>query len=155
MPPTSLYASPFVAGSTNASPFSLDSKDPQAMRRTSSSSSKFLSEDEDDDDEEDVPLIVLKTRYLLSGRTTKVGQGLGISMVPGFEQDRQERGFVSASTAKVGQGLGISMVPGLESRQERSVSLQRKKSIHHLKGSKIRSGRRGAVTMKIIESYLD
>ncbi|KAL4259046.1 hypothetical protein AB1N83_007734 [Pleurotus pulmonarius] len=100
MPSTSLYASPFVAGSTNASPCSLDSKDPQTMRRASSSSSKFSSEDEDDDDDENVPLIVLKTRYLLSGRTTKVGQGLGISMVPGLEQDRQERGFVSASTAK-------------------------------------------------------
>ncbi|KAJ8701963.1 hypothetical protein PTI98_000713 [Pleurotus ostreatus] len=160
MSSTSLYASPFVAGSTNTSPFSLDSfKDPQAMPSASSSSSKFSTEREDDD--EDVPLIVLKTRYLLSGRTAKVGQGLGLSMVPGLEEDRQEqqvyqeRGFVSGSTAKVGQGLGISMVPGLEGRQERSVSLQRKKSIHHLKGSKIRSGRRGAVTMKIIESYFD
>ncbi|KAF7436296.1 hypothetical protein PC9H_003125 [Pleurotus ostreatus] len=105
MSSTSLYASPFVAGSTNTSPFSLDSfKDPQAMPSASSSSSKFSTEREDDD--EDVPLIVLKTRYLLSGRTAKVGQGLGLSMVPGLEEDRQEqqvyqeRGFVSGSTAK-------------------------------------------------------
>ncbi|KDQ31307.1 hypothetical protein PLEOSDRAFT_155972 [Pleurotus ostreatus PC15] len=104
MSSTSLYASPFVAGSTNTSPFSLDSfKDPQAMRSASSSSSKFSTEREDD---EDVPLIVLKTRYLLSGRTAKVGQGLGLSMVPGLAEDRQEqqeyqeRGFVSGSTAK-------------------------------------------------------
>ncbi|KAF9490733.1 hypothetical protein BDN71DRAFT_1510992 [Pleurotus eryngii] len=105
MSSTSLYASPVVAGSTNSSPFSLDLfKDPQAMRSASSSSSKFSTECEDDD--EDVPLIVLKTRYLLSGRTAKVGQGLGLSMVPGLEEHRQEqqvyqeRGFVSASAAK-------------------------------------------------------